>query len=59
MIKPPCPICGRRRPLGRCNFAGGKVDVTDHCRSCCSAPERDAWKALPVTRAKKAAARGA
>ncbi len=56
MSKSNCPVCGRRRQLGRCAFGGGKANVSDHCRACCAAPARDGWKANPATKVRKVAA---
>jgi hypothetical protein len=44
MSRGTCPICKRRRLVGRCDFGKG-VDVTPHCRGCCSDPVRDHWRA--------------
>jgi hypothetical protein len=50
-----CPQCERRRQLGRCKFGGPNVVLQDHCRECCSAPERDRWKATSKAKRKRVA----
>jgi hypothetical protein len=45
-----CPICKLKRPIGRCDFAAGKADVTEHCRSCCTPADRPAWKEIKAGR---------
>lgn len=40
----PCPGCGERRVLGRCEYDQDALNMIDHCRECCDEPRALKWK---------------